>query len=125
MTDRIQVDLNGVDSAAEACRQAGGDARAKLTGLMLGLTREAIESAAGHDDYGKQITDGWVNSGAAQFPEGAKSIEAELLGRGYQMSGCADRTEATDADASQQVRATDLGLARVADHWEPAPQGQD
>lgn len=125
MTDRIQVDLNGVDSAAEACRQAGGDARAKLTGLLLGLTRQAIESAAGHDDYGKQITDGWANSGAAQYPEGAKGIEAELLGRGYQMSACADRADATDSDASQQVRATDLGLTRVADHWEPAPQGQD
>ncbi|MGW5188888.1 hypothetical protein ACWEOO_06520 [Kribbella sp. NPDC004138] len=125
MTDRIQVDLNGVDSAAEACRQAGGDARAKLTGLMLGLTQQAIESAAGHDDYGKQITDGWTNSGAAQFPDGAKSIEAELLGRGYQMTACADRTEATDSDSAQQVRATDVGLARVGDHWEPAPQSAE
>jgi hypothetical protein len=124
MTDRIQVDLPGVDRAAEACRQVGGDARAKLTTLLLGLTKHAIESAAGNDDYGKQITDGWANSGADQFPEGAKSIEAQMLGRGYQMTGCAERAEGTDSDASQQVRAADIGLRRVTDRWEQIPQDE-
>jgi hypothetical protein len=122
MTERIDVDLAGVDRAAEACRKTGGDARAKLTDLLLGLTKHAIESAAGHDDYGKQITDGWNSSGADQFPDAAKAIEAQLLGRGEQMTACAERADVTDSDAAQQVRAADLGLTRGARGWEPLPQ---
>lgn len=124
---RLDVDLLGVSKAANACRSAGSDALTELTKLLVGLTKDAVAAAAGHDDYGKQITDGWNGGGAAQFPEFARGIRAQLVGRGNQMTACRKYVERTDADAAQQLRAVDIGLALEAEGWSPveSPPGKD
>jgi hypothetical protein len=119
MADRLSVDKQGVDRAADACRSAGLDALAELTKLLSGLTKGAVEAAAGHDDYGKQIIDGWNNSGAERFPDFAKAISAQLVGRGDQMTTCGDYVVRSDYDAAQQLRAGDIGLARGPEGWAP------
>jgi hypothetical protein len=125
-SDRLHVDLLGVSKAANACRSAGSDALTELTKLLAGLTKEAIEAAAGHDDYGKQITDGWNKSGAERFPEFARGIGAQLVARGNQMTACRKYVERSDADAAHQLRAKDIGLALKAEGWSPieSPPGK-
>ncbi|WP_350279076.1 hypothetical protein [Kribbella sp. HUAS MG21] len=121
MTDRIEVDSTGVARAADACRIAGMNAGLELNRLLGALTREAVETAAGHDDYGRQITDGWVNSGAGSFTLYGKGIEEHLIARGDQMSSCGENAKATDDDAALQVRAADLGLTETATGWTMTP----
>jgi hypothetical protein len=121
MTDRIEVDPLGVARAGDACRIAGMNAGRELGRLLGALTKEAIEAAAGHDDYGRQITDGWVNSGAGSFAGYGKGIEEHLIGRGDQMSSCGENAKATDDDSAQQVRAADLGLSETAAGWAMTP----
>src|SRR5262245_33435986 len=116
-SNRLTVDLDGVAQAANACRSAGMSAGTKLTDLLAGLTKEAVAAAAGHDDYGKQINDGWNNGGAARFPEFADGIRTQLTGRGDQMTACGEYVESTDADAARQLRAKDLGLVHTAEGW--------
>ncbi|TCC04230.1 hypothetical protein [Kribbella soli] len=121
MTDRIQVDYLGVARAADVCRTVGAEAGRETYRLLGALTKEVIEAAAGHDDYGKQITDGWVNSHADTFDDFGKAIGEHLIGRGDQMSSCGENIKATDGDASQQVRAADLGLTQTPTGWAMTP----
>jgi hypothetical protein len=124
---RLEVDLFGVSEAANACRSAGVDALEELNKLLSGLTKGAVEAAAGHDDYGKQITGGWDTGGAPRFPEFARGIEAQLVSRGNQMTACRKYVERTDADSARQLRAADIGLALKAEGWSPieSPPGKD
>ncbi|GAA1608158.1 hypothetical protein GCM10009804_75050 [Kribbella hippodromi] len=124
MTDRIEVDQLGIARASDDCRTAGTDAGTQLARLLAGLTKGAIEAAAGRDDYGRQIIDGWANSQADTFPEFAKGIEEQLIGRGDQMSSCGENARSTDDAAAQQVRATDLGLKQTAQGWATLPPDQ-
>ncbi|MGW7682320.1 hypothetical protein ACWGID_16375 [Kribbella sp. NPDC054772] len=121
MTDRIEVDQLGVARAADICRTTGYDAGRELWRLLGGLTKEVIEAAAGHDDYGQQISSGWVNSHADTFAAFGKAIETHLVGRGDQMSACGQNAKATDDDASRQVQGTALGLTRTAEGWAMTP----
>lgn len=127
MADRLTVDLDGVTRAANACRSAGSSVDTKLSELLAGLTKEAVAAAAGHDDYGKQINDGWNNGGAAQFPEFADGIRTQLIGRGDQMTACGEYVKSTDADAARQLRAKDLGLVHTAEGWSQiqSPPGKE
>lgn len=125
MSDRVEVDLPGVARAAEACRLAGYDASTALAGLLRGLTRAEVEAAAGDDDYGRQIKEGWNGSGAEKFPEFADAIASTLLARGDHMTACGTRVAATDGDAAQQLRAGDLGLMYTAEGWSAAPPPTD
>lgn len=121
MTEPLEVDLYGVIMAADACRSTGDDARVALNQLLDGLTREAIEAAAGNDDYGRQISEGWAGGLAPRFPEFAEAIESQLTGRGDQMTICGRVVARTDGDAARQVRAADIGLERTAEGWSVPP----
>lgn len=125
MADRIEVHQLAVARAAEACRSTGADGLAELTKLLSGLTRSAFDAAAGHDDYSKQIVDGWVRCGAEQFPEFAKEIELQLISNGDSMSACGARAAETDCDAAQQVRAADIGLTLTDKGWSPIQSPPD
>ena len=125
MADRLEVDLLGVYRAADSCRSTGSDAGAKLSELLVGLTRGAVEAAAGRDDYGRQIIDGWAGSRAESFPEVATAIRAQLIAHGKQMGACALNAEATDNDAARQVRAADIGLEHTSEGWGPTTQSTE
>ena len=125
MIDRVEVDLPGVARAAEACRLAGYDAATALAALLTGLTRAEVEAAAGDDDYGRQIKEGWSGSGAEDFPEFADAIASTLIARGDHMTACGRRAAATDGNAAQQLRAGDLGLIYTAEGWSAAPPPAD
>ena len=120
MVDRIQVDQLGLARAAAACRASGADAFTELTRLLSPLTRGAVEAAAGHDDMGQQIIQGWIDSKAESHHDFPKAVESYLVARGDHMSALGARAEATDNNAAQQVRAADIGLTQTAEGWSQA-----